>query len=85
MNEYNQITAVDPRSSTISEAVSALTTGQVKGFVLLTEEIVTNEQGEKSVVVMCDRNFPREVVFVLMEKNLQREPGSLLDSSIENN
>lgn len=80
-----QITGVVVRPVTEAEAVSALSSGQAKRFILLTEETVPNEQGGESVTVLCDRKFPRELVFELIEKILQRPAGTLEDNGLSNN
>jgi hypothetical protein len=85
MNEHHQISGVDIRTATIPQAIDALSTGKVKRFILISDETAPNTQGRESVVVLCDQILPREIVFELMEKLLQRPPGTLEDNSLGNN
>jgi hypothetical protein len=80
----SQISGISIQPSTISQAIEALTFGQVSSFVLLLGPTNTTENGE-NIVAMVNQSFPRELVFELMEKFLRRPPGSLVDSGMSNN
>jgi hypothetical protein len=79
------ITSISIQPATITQATRALAVGDVKHFILMGKEAAINEQGGESLVILTNQSLPREMVLRFMESLLQRPPGSLVDSSIENN